>query len=251
MPGRRERARLGLAVAHDAGDRQAWVVEGRTEGVRQGIAEFPALVDRAGQFGRGVARDAAWERELPEQSAHPLRVARHVRIDLAVGALQVLVGHEPWRAVPGPPDRDHVEVALADDPVQVGIDEVEAGRRAPVPEEPRLDVLGLERLAQQRVPHEVDLPDRQVIRGAPVGVDALEAVRSERPGHERRCASVAPTTAFVALPRSKRRVHVGLPAELVSASTVPADGAGGVEVDQGALGARRQDGSRQNGRSER
>jgi hypothetical protein len=48
----------------------------------------------------------------------------------------------PW---PGPHDVDHVEVAAADDPVQVNVDEVEPRRRAPVPEQPRLDVLGRSR----------------------------------------------------------------------------------------------------------
>jgi hypothetical protein len=36
----------------------------------------------------------------------------------------------------------------------------------------RLDVLQPQRLAQQRVREQVDLPDREVVRGAPVGVQA-------------------------------------------------------------------------------
>ena len=50
------------------------------------------------------------------------------------------------------------------------------GRRAPVAEQPRLDVLRLERLAQQRVVEQVDLADRQVVGRAPVGVDPAELV---------------------------------------------------------------------------
>ncbi|MNW11177.1 hypothetical protein D3C71_2085650 [compost metagenome] len=53
----------------------------------------------------------------------------------------------------------------------MGIDEVEAGRRAPMPEQPRLDVLGPQRLAQKRIVEQVDLPDRQIIGGPPIAVN--------------------------------------------------------------------------------
>jgi hypothetical protein len=45
-----------------------------------------------------------------------------------------------------------------DQPVQVRVDEVQAGRRAPVAQQSRLDVLDLQGLAQQRIPQKVDLP---------------------------------------------------------------------------------------------
>ena len=80
----------------------------------------------------------------------------------------------PW---PGPVDVDHVEVARLDDPVQVDVDEVQPRRRAPVAEQPRLDVLQRERLLQQRIVEEIDLPDRQVVGGAPPGVDAGKLLR--------------------------------------------------------------------------
>ena len=69
MPARRERAGLGLAVADDARDEQVGVVERRPERVRERVAELAALVDRAGRLRRGVARDAARERELAEELA--------------------------------------------------------------------------------------------------------------------------------------------------------------------------------------
>ena len=68
MPGGGKRPGLGLAVADHAGDDQVGIVEGRAEGMRQRIAEFAALVDRAGHVRRGVAWNAARKGELPEQS---------------------------------------------------------------------------------------------------------------------------------------------------------------------------------------
>ena len=141
MPARRQRPGLGLAVADDAGDDEVRVVEGRAIGVRQRVAEFAALVDRARRLRRDMARNAAGERELVEEPLHPLLVLRHVGIDLAVGSLEIGVGDQPRAAVAGAGDVDHVEVELLDQPVEMGVDEVQAGRRAPVAEQARLDVL--------------------------------------------------------------------------------------------------------------
>jgi len=65
----------------------------------------------------------------------------------------------PGAAVAGSGDVDDVGFAVADDPVQVRVDEVESRRGAPVPQQPGLDVLGGQRFGQQRVVQQVDLPD--------------------------------------------------------------------------------------------
>src|ERR1700722_6240361 len=62
------------------------------------------------------------------------------------------------------------------------VDEVLAGRRAPMPEEHVLDVRGSQRFAQQRVVAEVDLAHRQVVGRAPVGVHLLQNVVAGRSG---------------------------------------------------------------------
>ena len=61
-------------------------------------------------------------------------------------------------------------VVFLDDAVQVDVDEVEAGCGAPVAEQPGLDVLRFQRLLQERIVVEVDLPDRQIVGRAPVRV---------------------------------------------------------------------------------
>ena len=50
------------------------------------------------------------------------------------------------------------------------IDEVEARRRSPMSEQPRLDMLGPQRLAQQRIVEQINLADRQIVGGAPVTI---------------------------------------------------------------------------------
>src|ERR1700722_21032529 len=103
-----------------------------------------------------MARNSAGKRELGEKPLHPLHVLRNAWIDFAVSPLEIRIGDQPRSAVSGTGDVDHVEIVLLDEPVEVDVDEVEARRRAPVPEETRLDVLLLQRLTQQRIVEQID-----------------------------------------------------------------------------------------------
>ena len=180
MPARRERPGLRLAVADDARDEQFGVVEGSAVRVRERIAELAALVDRARRLRRDVARDPAGEGELAEELAQALLVHAHARVDLAVRALEVGVRDEPRPAVARPGHVEHLEVARPDRPVQVRVDEVQPRGRPEVAEQPRLDVLGSERLAEQRVVEQEDLPDGEVVRRAPVRVEEPKLLARQR-----------------------------------------------------------------------
>jgi hypothetical protein len=127
-----------------------------------------------------MARDPARERELAEEAAQAVLVAADLGIDLAVGALEVRVRDDARASVAGARDVDRVQVAADDRAVEVRVEQVQARGRAEVAEQPRLDVLGPQRLSEKRVVEEVDLADREVVRGAPVRVDALQLVGRER-----------------------------------------------------------------------
>ena len=71
---------------------------------------------------------------------------------------------------------DHVGVGVLNQAVQMHVDEAEAGRGSPVTQQPRLDVLRPQRLAQQGVLLQVDLADRQVIGRLPVPMHVLQTV---------------------------------------------------------------------------
>ena len=176
VPAGRQRAGLCFPVAHHAQHQQIRVVERGAVGVHQGVAELAALVDGAGRLRRDMAGDAAGEGELPEQRPQPVLVLADRGVHLAVGAFQVGVGDQPRAAVARAGHVQRAEVTFADDPVHVRVQQVQPGRRPPVPEQPRLDVLGQQGLAQQRVVQQVDLPDGQVVRGAPVRVDQLQVL---------------------------------------------------------------------------
>jgi hypothetical protein len=71
--------------------------------------------------------------------------------------------------VAGSRDIDHVKIMRFDDAVQMHVDQVEPRGGTPVAEQARLGVLELERILEERIVKQVDLSDREIIRGAPVG----------------------------------------------------------------------------------
>lgn len=180
VPARGERAGLGLAVTDDGRHEEVRVVERRAVRVRERVAELAALVDRSGRLWGDVARDATREGELPEQPVHALLVLGDVRVRLGVGAFEVGVGDEARSAMTWAGDEDARQCALADRPVEVGVEEVEARSGAPVSEEPGLDVVAVELGAQERVVEQVDLTDGEIVGCTPPPVDAAERLVTER-----------------------------------------------------------------------
>ena len=173
-PGRGQRARLGLAVADHAGHQQVGVVEGGPGGVGQGVAQLAALVDRPGGGHADVAGHPAGGRELAEQPEHALLVPGDLGVDLAVGALQPHVGQRRRAAVARAAHEQHLLAGAQHEAVEVGPQQVQPRARAPVPEQAGLDVVGLERPAEQRVVLEEHLADREVVGRPPPGVDRVE-----------------------------------------------------------------------------
>ena len=110
VPAGGQRPGLGLAVADDAGDDQVGVVKGRPVGVRQGVAQLTAFVDRTGRLRGDVAGNAAGERELGEEPLQARLVLADVGVDLAVRPFEVSVGNQRRPAVPGAGDVEHVQV---------------------------------------------------------------------------------------------------------------------------------------------
>src|SRR5699024_8186367 len=64
--------------------------------------------------------------------------------------------------------------SLAGRPVPVGREAPQAGSGDPGPEQTELDVVTVQRFAEERISHQGDLPDRQVVRGTPPGVEGHE-----------------------------------------------------------------------------
>ena len=170
MPRRRERAGLRFAIADHTGDDQVRVVEHGAERVAERVAELPALVDRSRTLRGGMTGNSARKRELRKELLESGLIAADVGIDFAVGPFEIRVTHDCRTAVAGAGDIDHVEVIFLDDPIQMDVNEVLTGCRTPMPEQHRLHVRKCQRLFQQRIVVQINLADRQVVRGPPVGV---------------------------------------------------------------------------------
>ena len=108
---------LRLAVPHHACGDEAGVIHHGPKGVGQGIAQLASLVDGAGGLRCGVAGDAAGEGKLAEQPLHPRLVLADVGVYLAVGAVQIVLGHHRVAPVAGTADVDHVQVISHNGPV--------------------------------------------------------------------------------------------------------------------------------------
>src|SRR5579872_3978603 len=148
------------------------------------IAQLAALVDGTGTLRRGVAGNATGKRKLNEELPQSGLILADVGIDLAVSAFEIRVAHYRRATVSRAGDVDHVEVVFLDDPVQMHVNEVLSGSRAPVSQQHVLHVRQRQRALQQRIVEQVDLPNRQVVRGAPVSVHPPQKIRGKWGVHE-------------------------------------------------------------------
>src|SRR5215813_8308092 len=135
MPTCGEWTSLALAVTDDAAGQQVRIVEDRAGGMRHGIAQFSAFMDRSRRLRGGMTGYPSWKRELLEQLFHSLFILTDVGIKLRVGSLQVGIRHHTWPAVSRAADIDYVQVILLYQPVEMHIYKVESGSRPPMPQQ--------------------------------------------------------------------------------------------------------------------
>src|ERR1700677_2509687 len=79
----------------------------------------------------------------------------------------------------GADEVDHVQAALANDAIPVHIEEVEAGRRAPVAKQTRLYVVDDQWPLKQWIVFEVDLAYGKIVGGAPVRIHLGQLLRGQ------------------------------------------------------------------------
>src|SRR5690348_16999318 len=71
---------------------------------------------------------------------------------------------------------------LSNQAVEMNIDEIKSWSGAPMSEQTRLDMLGLQRLAKQRVVVQIDLPHGEIIRRPPIRIHSAQLVCREHLG---------------------------------------------------------------------
>src|SRR5262245_59192831 len=98
-----------------------------------------------------MAADAARKGKLLKELAHAVLVLALVWINFRICALEVSRGQHAGCAMAGPSHKDRVEIIFFDQPIKVNVDEAQARTRAPVAQQPLLDMVPCQRLAQQWV----------------------------------------------------------------------------------------------------
>jgi hypothetical protein len=114
---------------------------------------------------------------LLEEFPDPVFVLLNVRIELGVGALEISISHDSGPAVTWSRDVDHIQVVLLDDSVEMDVDEIEPGSRAPMSQEAGFHMLNSQEFTKQRILQEIDLANRKIVRGTPVAIDLSYLIR--------------------------------------------------------------------------
>ncbi|SLD00132.1 Uncharacterised protein [Mycobacteroides abscessus subsp. massiliense] len=148
--------------------------------MRQAVSQLASLVYRPGYFWGYVAGHSSRKRELAKQHSHAIDILQDVGADVTVAALQPGVREHRGPSVPRTNDEQCIDVVRDDGSVHMGIDEVQTRRGAPVPQQPRFDVLTLKGFRQQRVVQQIDLPHREIVRRAPLGIKGAQLVVRQR-----------------------------------------------------------------------
>ncbi len=114
---------------------------------------------------------AARRRDLLEEFLQAFRILALVRIHLGVGAFQINWPEHSRRTMSGAGHENYIKTVAFDQTVQMRPHKGQCRARAPVTKQAMLDVLDLERLLEQRVVAQVDHADREVVAGAPPGIN--------------------------------------------------------------------------------
>ena len=157
MPTRGQRTGFGFTIANHATHQQVGIIKRCAKRMQQRVAEFTAFVNGTGGFWCNVAGNSTRIRKLREQFCEPGGVARDVRIRLRVRAFEIRIGHHAWPAVPGASNENCIQIARADDAIQVRVHEVQTRRGAPVTKEAGFDLINCEWLAEQRIGPQINL----------------------------------------------------------------------------------------------
>ena len=144
MPRSGQRPGFRFSVANHATGNEIGVIKHRAIRMEQRIAQLSSLIDGTRCLRCGMARYPARERKLPKQLPHAFFVPRNIRIQFAIRAFEICVGHHSWAAVARASDKKHVEAMRFDNSVHMHVDKVEPRCSTPVAQQAWLDVRQLQ-----------------------------------------------------------------------------------------------------------
>src|SRR5665647_1402012 len=124
-----------------------------------------------------MAGNSAWKRELLEQLFHSFFVLADIRINLTIATFKISIAYQRWATVTWTGDIKHIKIMLLNNTVQVHIYKILTRCCAPVPNHHRLHMRKFQWLLQKWIIIKINLPDRQIVSGAPIGIHFMEQFR--------------------------------------------------------------------------
>ena len=121
------------------------------------ISEFTALIDGTGSLRRTMAGHAAREAELFEHFCHAGFIFRDVRIEFAVGTIQIIIGDIEVSAVTRTGKKDQIQIITLDRSVQMDKNKILSRNGSPVSDDLLFDHIPGKRLPEKRVLEQVQL----------------------------------------------------------------------------------------------
>jgi len=144
VPTGREGTGFSFAVPNNTTDNQVRIIKSGAISVGQGIAKFPAFMNRSGGLGCHMTRNAIWPGKLPKQPMQSVSAALNRGIALGVRSFEVAVRNDARTAMAGTDDVDHVQIIVFDQPVEMDIEEIQSCCRPPMTKQTGLDMFELE-----------------------------------------------------------------------------------------------------------
>src|ERR1700690_130384 len=112
--------------------------------------------------------------KLAKERPYSSRILCDFWMNRGVGSFHIRIRIQGRAPVSGAGNIEDAGLLFADEAIEMHIDEAEARRSSPVPEQARLDVFPEELLAKQRIFLKIDLADREKVRRLPVAVHFVE-----------------------------------------------------------------------------
>src|SRR5260221_9068692 len=123
---------LSLSIANNTGYNEVRIIHRSTKGSSQRIAQLAAFMDRPRYARVEMAGETARPGETPDELVQPGTVKRQLGVIFLQGAFEVQVRQVRWRSMPWARDQEHVEIMAHNQSIEVSVDQVDTGTRAPV-----------------------------------------------------------------------------------------------------------------------
>ena len=163
MPSRGRGTRFRLAITYNAGHQQVWIIQRCSEGSGQGITQLATFMNRSGNAGIKVTREAARPRETADEEFQAGGIQGELGIEALKAAFHIEIGQISGCAMTGPGNQKDSKVFVQNKTIELGVNEIYPGTGSPMAQQPAFDMGWLQRFFEQHIFLKIDLRGGQII----------------------------------------------------------------------------------------